>query len=144
MTLAEFIGAAALALIVLSALSLVARRRRRAFDRVLVRGPDGAIVGIGDHPRPEGRINGRGIADRPVDLLPGAYRLDYRFPVDMPTRVELVAAGDGIGETLLIAAGEGTIGFAVEVGGRYYFVIEPADGDSPWSLAWRQTVGPAQ
>lgn len=66
-------------------------------------------------------------------LAAGHYKLTYRFPAGVLTRVELASHDGTDHETLVIAQGEGQSGFETAAG-RYFCVIEPAENDTSWEI----------
>jgi len=66
-------------------------------------------------------------------LEAGGYKLRYWFPENIMVKVELFSAAGDDHEIIALKKGEGETTFTVDVAGRYFCSIEPAE-DGEWEI----------
>lgn len=66
-------------------------------------------------------------------LEAGEYRLRYWFPENIMVKVELFSAAGDDHEIIALKKGEGETTFKVDMAGRYFCSIEPAE-DAEWEI----------
>jgi hypothetical protein len=117
---------------------LIARRRSEVPSRTVHYNSQGKLVAVGDVERDiPARFTGKGTwSSKPIQLEPGQYRLLYAFSSGA-VRIGLVSSFDGEDETLLIKSGKGVEGFTVGTGGRYLFVVQPAQEAAEWQIEYQ-------
>lgn len=111
------------------------RREAQTFSRVYRAADEHGLDPTGFKPGDVLAFSGRrSFTTEPFPLEPGEYRLRYWFSAAVPVQVELASPTHGEREVILIKSGEGEVSFAVDAGGRYLFIVEPADDESEWEI----------
>ena len=114
--------------------------------RKLKVGDDGELVAIeGVIHNQSIRFRGKGAqTTKPFDLEPGTYKLSYQFPESVLVKVDLISSFDGDSETILVKSGVSSKAFNVQIGGRYFFRVEPTEDNAHWEIECQRLSLPSR